>query len=380
MVAIIDTTLRDGEQTPGVRFTAREKVRIAGMLCDAGVDCIEAGVPASGNDAGESFAAVASAGLSCEILAWNRARPEDVRRSLEAGAKSIHISVPLSDLHLREKLGWEKKDALTRTAECIDVAIAGGASVSVGGEDASRADETFVIEFFRCAGESGATRFRYADTVGALSPFDVYNRVVRILDALPVPLDFHGHNDLGLSTANALAAVRAGGSWISCSVNGLGERAGNTPLEEFAVALAILNTGETVLSLAAIPGLSKIVAEASGIFPWPLKPVTGGNAFSHASGIHTDGMRKHPDTYRLFDPIRVGRKDRFALNATSGSQGVIEVLSELGIDAGREDAHAFLSAWKRALGNGKRVKYRDFLRELTEGGPGKQTKNREKQK
>lgn len=237
MVTIIDITLRDGEQAAGLAFSTAEKVLVGKLLSVLGVDIIEAGIPAMGRVEQEALYALAQAGLKAEITSWNRMHPADIDASLACGVKLLHLSAPVSDLHLEHKLRRSRAWVLGRMQEMVAYARSRGCRVSVGAEDASRADPTFLEAFARAAQEAGAERLRLSDTVGVLEPFRTYELVRGLAARVIIPLEIHAHNDFGLAVANTLAAVRAGAGAASVTVNGIGERAGNADLG--AVARAV---------------------------------------------------------------------------------------------------------------------------------------------
>ncbi|SFR15580.1 homocitrate synthase [Desulfoscipio geothermicus] len=230
--AIVDTTLRDGEQAPGVAFTLKEKVTIARMLDLLGVEVIEAGIPVMGEIEQETLRAICSLGLRARVASWNRLLLADIRVSIACGVRDLHISAPVSDLHITKKLGKSRQWVLDCLVRAVRYARDYGCRVSVGAEDASRADFNFLLEFALLAQEAGVERLRYADTVGILEPFATRRQVGLLVSNLSIPVEFHGHNDFGLATANSLAAFGAGAAYISTTVGGLGERAGNASLED----------------------------------------------------------------------------------------------------------------------------------------------------
>lgn len=262
-VIIVDTTLRDGEQAAGIAFTAAEKIAIAKMLDQAGVAQIEAGIPAMGREEQEVIRAIVSLGLKARILTWNRLCLSDIKASKDCGVKFIHISAPVSDIHIQYKLRKNRAWVLENLKRAVRCARAAGCAVSVGAEDASRADFDFLVRFARVARQEGAERLRYADTLGILDPFTACERVKRLVDAAGLDIEIHAHNDFGMATANTLAAVKGGARFISTTVNGIGERAGNAPMEEVTMAMKKLFNLDLGLDSSHFPALSEFVAKAA---------------------------------------------------------------------------------------------------------------------
>lgn len=270
-VKIVDTTLRDGEQTPGVAFTVQEKLNIARMLDIAGVCQIEAGIPAMGGDEAEAVQAIAGLGLKAKVMTWNRAVVDDVKKSIACGVDNIHISAPVSDIQINHKLGKSRKWVLDNLRRVIFLAREYNCWVSVGAEDASRADTDFLFEFVQMAEDSGARQIRYADTVGVLDPFQAYERISALKKHTSLDIEIHVHNDFGMATANALAALKAGANLVSTTVAGLGERAGNVALEEVVMAMIHLYKRPPGVNPAVLPELALYVAEATNRISAPQK-------------------------------------------------------------------------------------------------------------
>ncbi len=239
-VWIDDTTLRDGEQTAGVVFANSEKVRIAQLLSEIGVPQIEVGIPAMGGDELEAIKEIVALDLPTSILAWNRAVISDLEASLATGVKAVAVSISASDIHIEHKLRRDRAWVLESIKQSVDFAKSKGLYVSLNAEDASRADPEFLLQFARAGREHGADRLRFCDTLGLLDPFQTYERIKAIIDETGLAVEMHTHDDFGLATANALAGVRAGATFVNVTVNGLGERAGNAPLEEVAMGLKLL--------------------------------------------------------------------------------------------------------------------------------------------
>lgn len=261
--AIVDTTLRDGEQAPGVAFTVREKVTIARLLDLLGVEIIEAGVPAMGKIEQDAVRAICELGLKTRVVSWNRVLIADIRASLACGVRDVHISAPVSDLHIREKLGKSRHWVMDCLVRAIRYAKEHGCRVSVGAEDASRADFGFLLEYARAAQEAGADRLRYADTVGILEPFTTRRLIGMLAGRLDIPVEFHGHNDFGLATANSLAAFSGGAGYVSATVGGLGERAGNACLEDMFLLFGAGSRSRDGLKVGVLAALGRYVARAA---------------------------------------------------------------------------------------------------------------------
>ncbi|PKM94677.1 MAG: homoaconitate hydratase [Firmicutes bacterium HGW-Firmicutes-1] len=328
---IVDTTLRDGEQTAGVSFAKDEKLKIAVALADLGVDIIEVGIPAMSAREREVIREINELHLSSELLVWNRMSISDVKLSIETGVQQLHITVPASDLHMQKKLGITRKELIKRMNETISFAIEKGCKVSVGAEDASRTELNFLIQLYKEAVSQGAHRVRYADTVGRLDPFSTYHIIRSIKEEIGVDIDFHGHNDLGMGTANALAAYKGGAGYISCSVNGLGERAGNTPLEEIVTAIRYVEGCEEKMKMKKIMTVSKMVEKYSGRKVQDSKPIVGKEVFSHEAGIHVDGLLKDILTYEEISPEIFGRHRKIVLGKHSGKHAIKHDYQKRGI-------------------------------------------------
>ncbi len=346
-IFVNDTTLRDGEQTPGVAFTLAEKLAIAEALAEAGVPEIEAGTPAMGEEEIEALRAIASRGLGLRVLAWCRMGKADIDASRRAGVGAVNLSIPASDRLLSVKLGLDRAEALERVRRYVPMALDAGFEVAVGAEDASRADPDHLLRLAEAAAEAGAFRLRLADTVGALDPFRTYDLVAPIARSSGLAIEFHGHDDYGLATANTLAAVRAGATHVSVTVGALGERAGNACLAEVAAALESLMGAATGLDLEKLPALAERVARASGRAVPEGKAIVGRDVFAHESGIHVAGLLADPETYRGADPRLFGRRHRIVIGKHSGAKALAHALGERGVELAAPTAARLVTLVRR---------------------------------
>jgi homocitrate synthase NifV len=325
---------------------------------------MEVGIPAMGEAERDSIRAVAGLGLTARLMVWSRMTAGDIAASRDLGAGLIDISVAASDQHLRAKLGRDRAWLLAEIDRHVKLALDAGLEVSIGGEDASRADPEFLARIVEAAQRAGARRFRFADTLGVLDPFATFDRIARLRAACDLEIEMHAHDDLGLATANTLAAVRAGASHVNTTVNGLGERAGNAPLEEVVMGLRQCYGLETGIDLRGFPALSERVARASGRpVPWQ-KSVVGEGVFTHEAGIHVDGLLKDPRNYQGFDPQLVGRRHRIVLGKHSGRRAVQRVMAELGVPLDEPRAERLLQRVRAFVVDHKRLASDQELLEL----------------
>lgn len=336
-VYLDDTTLRDGEQTAGVVFANEEKINIAKMLAKLGVHQIEAGIPAMGGDEKEAIKQIASLGLPCSILGWNRAVVSDVQHSIDCGVDAVAVSISSSDIHIEHKLMKDRQWVLDSVKKSVEFAKNHGLYVSVNAEDSSRADLDFVIEFSHVAKESGADRVRYCDTVGILDPFETYKRVKTIIDEVGITIEMHTHSDFGMGTANAIAGLKAGATYVNTTVNGLGERAGNASMEELVMALQYSEGVNLGIRTSLFRDLSEYVALASGRTLPAWKTVVGSSLFVYESEGRASAAVRDPATSEVFLPGEVGLMRRFNVGKYSGPSVVRHKLREYGYHPTEEE-------------------------------------------
>lgn len=342
-IRFLDTTLRDGEQTPGVHLDAAQKVRLARDIAAFGVDTLEAGFPASSPGDAAAVRRIASELRGCEVAALCRCRPQDIDAAAAALAPAerpvIHVVLGVSDIHLEKKLGMGRAAAIRCIEATTQYARRQFSEIQFSFEDATRADSVFLRQCVVAAVESGANRINLADTVGCALPGGFGALVADIVSfaGADVIVSAHCHNDMGLATANTLAAIGHGARQVEVTVNGIGERAGNTAVEEVAVVLHATGMARHGLDLTRIAELSRQVSAATGVPVQPNRPIVGRNAFSHSSGIHQDGILKAPEIYEYVSPRWVGVDGHeFILTARSGRHAVAHVARKHGFPVAPE--------------------------------------------
>lgn len=365
-IKIVDTTLRDGEQTAGVVFSNKEKLRIAQMLSDVGVHQLEVGIPTMGGDEIEAIKQIVKANLKPSIMAWNRAVIEDLQSSISCGVDAVAISISTSDIHIEHKLQKSREWVLESIVKAAEFAKKEGMYISVNAEDASRTDLDFLIEFTKTAQQAGADRIRFCDTIGILGPFETYSVIKKLKDATGEAIEMHTHNDFGMATANALAGLKAGASFVGVTVNGLGERAGNAALEEVVMALKHVWDIDLGFKTESFRELSEYVAMASSRILPSWKSIVGTNVFAHESGIHADGMLKNPKTYEVFTPEEVGLERQIVIGKHSGTHSILKKFAEYNIVLTEKEAADILERVRATAVDLKRSLFDKELRLIYE--------------
>lgn len=331
---IEDTTLRDGEQTPGVALSAAKKLEIFDALIAAGVRWIEPGIPAMGGEEVKALQAMLERRDEVTLIGWNRGVRSDVQRSIDMGFRAVHIGLPTSDNHLKNSVRKDRSWLLSTAADMIKMAKDQGCFVSISAEDIGRTEVAFLQEYAVAVQDAGADRLRLSDTIGILSPTGYAGRVRAVAEVASIDLQSHCHNDFGLGVANTLAAIEAGVRYFHVTVNGIGERAGMADLAQVVLSLRQFHDVDLGIDTTQLTRLARLVADACQAPTAPWQPIVGGNVFAHESGIHTTGMLRDTSTFEPFPPELVGGQRELLVGKHSG-KGVIK--SVLGDDAAAFD-------------------------------------------
>jgi 2-isopropylmalate synthase len=374
-ITIFDTTLRDGEQSPGIALQPDEKAEIAAQLERLGVDVIEAGFPISSPGDFEGVRAVAAAVTRPTVAALARTEPDDLEAAADAvgGARRsrIHVFIATSALHMERKLQLEPAEVLERVRTSVAVAAARADEVEFSAEDATRSDPTYLAEVCREAIAAGASTINLPDTVGYCLPDEHEAFLRRMQELCPelreVVLSVHCHNDLGLAVANTLSGIRAGATQVECTVNGIGERAGNAALEEVVMALRVRADelqAETGVDVGEIGASSALVSRLTGYAVQRNKAIVGANAFAHEAGIHQDGLLKDLATYQIMDPEELGLTMTLPLGKHSGRHAFAQACSEAGIDLPADELRVAFARFKRLADERKAVTLYDVFEEV----------------
>jgi len=359
-ITVYDSTLRDGEQMPGISFKTSDKIAIARKLDEVGVTQIEAGFPAVSREEKRAVRAVKGEGLNAEILALSRLTKEDIDTCLDCDIDMILLFIASSPLHLKYKLRMTEEEVLDKTGAMVQYAKDHGLKTSFSTEDSTRTDFKFLKKLNIMAEKQGADRIGITDTVGCIMPEGIRFLATKINQSLSTPFSIHLHNDFGLALANALVGVQCGASAVATTVNGIGERGGNLALEEFVVAMKVLYNRNLGVDTSGLKELSELVAKLSNVKIPKNKPLVGQNAFSHESGIHVAATLSCPMTYEAIPPGFVGNKRKLVLGKHSGKAVVKERLEEKGIDT-TEDKICDILREIKIIGEQKgRVSNREF--------------------
>lgn len=362
-VYIFDTTLRDGEQMPGVALTTEGKKTVAEQLAKLGVDVIEAGMPVVSKGEKEAIKDIAGMGLGSEICALARTSREDIDAALDCDVDRVHVFIATSELHMKYKLKLTPDEVLNKAVEAVEYTKSHGVKVEFSAEDATRSNLEFLKKVYSSVVEAGADVINIPDTVGATIPAAYAYIVEEIRNAVKpgVIISVHTHNDFGLATANALAAVEKGAQQIHVTVNGIGERAGNASLEEVVMSLFALYEIKTNIKTTYIYETSKLVERLTGVRLQPNKPIIGANAFRHESGIHVHAVLKNPLTYEPLTPELIGRKrtsivdEAIVIGKHAGGHSLRAKLEQMGVTATEEQLREILSRVKEIGDKGKAV-------------------------
>lgn len=336
-ITVYDTTLRDGEQTPGVCLRTPEKLKIARKLDELGIHQIEAGFPVVSNGEKKSVKAISNEGLNAQILALSRTKKTDIDTAIDCDVDGVITFMSTSDLHLKYKIKMTREEILNVCMNSIEHAKDHGLFVAFSAEDATRTDLDFLKKMYKKADEFGVDRVHIADTVGAISPYGMEYLVKEIRSTINAQIALHCHNDFGMALANSISGLLAGANAISTTVNGIGERAGNTSLEELVMALKFIYDVDLGFDISKFCELSKLVESLTHMDIPYNKPIVGKNIFRHESGIHVDAVIEEPLTYEPFLPELIGHQRRIVLGKHSGCRAVRAKLNECGIDVTKDE-------------------------------------------
>lgn len=354
-VQIFDTTLRDGEQTPGLAFTIDEKVEIARKLNELGVGKIEAGFAITSQGEAEAIKRIMGLGLSSTIVALARPLKEDLDKALWCDVPYVHIFISTSDLHIESMMKTTRDEVIRQSVEGIEYAKAHGVRVEYSPQDATRTDMGYLKQVCRAAEDAGAEVLNIPDTVGVMTPRMTFEFFKELKASTRVPLSAHAHDDLGQATANTLAAIEAGAEQCHVTVNGLGERAGNASLEQVTVSLAAQYGIDTGIRYEKLAEISDLVQRISGIYLPPSTPIVGDNAFAHESGIHVHGVLTNSGNYEILSPEFVGKRRRIVAGKHAGRHGIENMIEEMGLRPSREQLKIIAEEVKKLGDSGKSV-------------------------
>lgn len=360
-IRIFDTTLRDGEQSPGVSLTFDDKMEIAKQLGLLGVDVIEAGFPSSSEGEKKVVKEIMKAGFAKETCGLSRATKGDIDAALECDINTIHIFISTSDVQMKYALGLTPEQVLKSTTESIEYAKKHGLTVEFSPMDATRSKLPFLKEVCQTAQKAGMDRLNVPDTVGIMTPKTTFKLIEELKNIVTVPISIHCHDDFGMAVANSLAAVEAGAAQVHVAVNGLGERAGNASLEEVVMALHMLYKCKTSVNSRLLYSTSRLVSSLTGMQVQANKAIVGENAFAHESGIHTRGITEKPLTFEPIKPELVGRSRKLVAGKLAGTRGIKAELEEIGIHPSDEQLKEIVQRVKELGDKGKMVTDADLI-------------------
>jgi len=360
-IRIFDTTLRDGEQTPGVSVDSGHKINIALKLDELGVDAIEAGFPIVSEGEKKAIKTIVKQGLKAEVCGLARSVQADIDAALSCDLQYIHTFIATSEIHMKYKLHMNQEQVLERAIWAVEYAKKHGVQVEFSAEDATRSDRSFLIKVFKAAQEAGADRIDIPDTVGYATPYYISNLVKEISTNITIPISMHCHDDFGQAVANSIAGINNGASCAHVTINGIGERAGNASLEEFVMSLHCLYNKKTNIQTQMLFEVSKFVSNTMGIIVQPNKAIIGENAFGHESGIHTHGIINNPLTYEPISPELVGRKRWLQAGKHAGAHGIKAMLNEFGINPTDDQLHKIVEQQKIIADMGKSITTAELL-------------------
>lgn len=373
-IYIFDTTLRDGEQTPGVALTVDEKIQIAQKLNNLEVDKIEVGFPASSKGEIESARKIKSLDLDSTLVGLSRSLKSDVDAVLDADLEYIHTFIGTSPLHRDYKLKMSKSEIIAKACEAVEYGKDHGLTVEFSAEDATRTERDFLVEVYREVVSSGADFLDVPDTVGILTPILTHELITDLKDSFKIPLSVHFHNDFGLATANTLTAIECGVNQAHVTVNGLGERTGNCSLEELVMTLKASYDIDLGLDTTRLYSLSNLVGRLTGVKMPVNKPIVGANAFAHESGIHVHGILNNASTYEPMSPEMVGHSRRIVLGKHTGANALKSKLKKYHIDLNDKQFEKVFSEIKSLGDSGKCVTDDDLVAiAITELGSARET-------
>src|ERR671924_1022835 len=360
-IKIFDTTLRDGEQTPGVTITPDQKIQIAIRLDELGVDAIEAGFPIVSHGEMQAIKAIVKQGLKAEIFGLARASQIDIDSAIKCDLKCIHTFIATSDIHMQYKLKMTRQQVTEKAISAVEYAKKHGLQVEFSAEDATRSDRQFLLKVFKEVAEAGADRLDIPDTVGYATPQYIADLVKEVKQATTLPISVHCHDDFGFAVANSVAGVSAGAACAHVTINGLGERAGNASLEEFVMVLQCLYKKKHNIRTKLLYETSRSVSNVMGIAVQANKAIIGENSFGHESGIHTHGILNNPLTYEPISPEIVGRKRWLQAGKHAGAHGIKAMLEDFGIKPSNEQLQDIVEKQKSVADKGKSITTAELL-------------------